>query len=1268
MSKAKNAPGKAAAPAKLPKRGGLRALTWAMIGVISVTTAVDGYCIYSVLSKHPGEALASEGMTSEQQEIKEEIKSLQLRADSIKAKGVISYRAGGVSGKNDIIINDEEEAMAALETLAPELGIEHPQQEYSITEYSEGEVFDTYTFKQYIEGISIDGFSIKEVVNKDGSLESIEGVHFTPPEDLDVSPKIDSQRASEKAEQEIYDTTGVAPEDFSLENQGKVIYVNSDDEPIVAYKFSVIDPRTGAVVSEIYIDANTGRIIDTAVGYAGSSSYYNTGYTSRVDNGTIGDSDRQIYVYDDFSDDDLYAPAKKTNAAALSIFENAVKVYDFFDINYDRALEGYFITLYSASERLRGFLRSDLIPEELTLRYTDLSGDGFTEQAASAVLADNISLNGIAKEYAKAMLPMTITADSVFYTGLADLFAELCEDYSDGGFDNSCDWISAPDSTGSARSMADPASTGNAAVLADTAGYSFRLTPDEQAHDSTLITHTAYLMSQGVNGFEALTTEQIGFLYFISLDMMPGMMTYEQFSDIIVSAAVRLNAGGRYVDSTYTLSDSQLMSVIEAFAESGITSTGVCRAFEKVYTNNAEFTVYDAAYSEYSDYHVTVTRNSDSEDVIDKDSNSPDFTLEGIDPGIYNITVTDTKNNEISYESGDIIVSDKEGEDYVSRDRILTKFGSVRRSVALVLDVSGSMRGEPISETRNSAIKFVDYVLSENPSIDISLVPYSTNAKKAIISSSDRDELVSAIQNLGADGGTNMYDGIDTGAELLSHTDSNKKLLFLLSDGYPENGPTGSDGSYESAVKEKAQEIKDSGIIIYTLGFFHNYGGTGLTEAQALMKAIASESCDYNVTDSSDLAYAFNDLADSVSGSYSIVVRIACPVDVTVSCSGETLCSDPEALSTRASFGSLSFEGENNEIKVLRLNDEANYELCINGYGTGTMDYSISFADDDGEYSDVRTFKAIPVSPDTVIATNTKSSGKTTLNIDSDGDGKFDSTYTAGENGSGSKKSNTLAIVFWVSLAVIFTALLGLELYFAYRRSQKNKVCGKCGAAVVPGTKFCRTCGEEIHTVPIWLPERARREKQSATAVTAKLVVMGICLLMTLSVVTIYRSAATTIFNQICDQELVSAQMLYDNSIEDGSLQQKYLSFLTKRYVKQVEDKAESGDISEETANSILTSVAQMDMGGASDTAEDYLKDKGITVSKKKRKYREKEETTVPASENRNEQYDPYGQNDYSYEDETYGQNDPFFNPYESHEDDLYDEEYDPYSGGGGLF
>lgn len=83
----------------------------------------------------------------------------------------------------------------------------------------------------------------------------------------------------------------------------------------------------------------------------------------------------------------------------------------------------------------------------------------------------------------------------------------------------------------------------------------------------------------------------------------------------------------------------------------------------------------------------------------------------------------------------------------------------------------------------------------------------------------------------------------------------------------------------------------------------------------------------YDARNISEIQNIFNDIAKQVGGQTFSIIKVAYPVDVTVRYNGETLSSAEDNLNTRTSFGTLTFEIEENEIKMLRLNEEADYAI-----------------------------------------------------------------------------------------------------------------------------------------------------------------------------------------------------------------------------------------------------------------------------------------------------------------------------------------------------
>lgn len=422
--------------------------------------------------------------------------------------------------------------------------------------------------------------------------------------------------------------------------------------------------------------------------------------------------------------------------------------------------------------------------------------------------------------------------------------------------------------------------------------------------------------------------------------------------------------------------------------------------------------------------------------------------------GDYTITVTDGANAQLSSKK-EIKIRSKSKNDSLSfrtgfgetveqdeRDINVKTNISDERSVVLTLDVSGSMAGTPLDETKKASEKFINTVLKEDAGIGV--VTYDDASNIASGFSDDEASLQSIVSELSDGGGTNIEAGLRDAQWMLEKTNSKKKIIVLMSDGEPNEGLVGED------LIEYADEIKKSGTIIYTIGFFNSL--VVKSNSQYLMESIASDGCHYEVASADDLVFFFGDMADQINGQKYIYVRIACPVDIAVTHDGETLDSSEENLSERTTFGTLTFEenreyldegespdeNEDNRVKVLRLKEGVDYDLEIKGTGRGTMNYTIGFMDDNGDYSDLRKFKDVKITRKTKIDTVASHTDKTTLNIDEDGDGKYDLRLRAGVNGYGQEVS-LLDWIYYVIIGMVVFTLIDIFLIIIYVKRKKNK-------------------------------------------------------------------------------------------------------------------------------------------------------------------------------------------------------------------------------------
>ena len=366
------------------------------------------------------------------------------------------------------------------------------------------------------------------------------------------------------------------------------------------------------------------------------------------------------------------------------------------------------------------------------------------------------------------------------------------------------------------------------------------------------------------------------------------------------------------------------------------------------------------------------------------------------------------------------------------------------RDIALVLDASGSMDGDPLDEVRRATVRFGDTVLgtdgSESSGSRVGIVTFEDDSEVLSMLTESNQSIAIASDELEAYGNTNMGAGLEMGARMLKDSSADRKIIVLMSDGEPNAGMD------EEELVAYAQQLKNQGYYIYTLGFFSGMSPGSKSAPQQLLERIASEGCHYEVTDASDLQFFFGDIADQINGVRYNYIRIACPVDVTVTYDGETLTSAGAEGHVRTSFGTLTFEDAAegtyedyeeaaNAVKILRLREGPAYEVSIDGTGEGIMNYVIGFVDENGEYSDMRYFDDIEIGPLTHISTVAAVSDITRMSVDFDGDGRVDKDYEAGAGSHATLVDNSLRnglIIVAIVAGVI--AIGGFALLIVRRR------------------------------------------------------------------------------------------------------------------------------------------------------------------------------------------------------------------------------------------
>ena len=298
-----------------------------------------------------------------------------------------------------------------------------------------------------------------------------------------------------------------------------------------------------------------------------------------------------------------------------------------------------------------------------------------------------------------------------------------------------------------------------------------------------------------------------------------------------------------------------------------------------------------------------------------------------------------------------------------------TQMSTDAAAVVLVIDVSGSMKycadcggetsgfwgdgpidhdndcpNEDLSDynasrmkaAKDAALSFLSTYAGTNANAQrmVAVVSFQSSANTRLewvnvaggAGQNDYNDAVTAINNLSANGGTNLDDGLYHAlAQLNSSTVSGitAKSVIALTDGAPTRSRTSGDGTSGSATinshtAAQATNVKNTGSTLYTVCFgaaddVTYEGGFGQSEGPTvgnfLRDSVASSGCAYNADNTAQLMAAFKAITEDITaGIESKTVNDPMGDGVTVT----TSASDLEAAGITGS-NTLTWELQNTE-------------------------------------------------------------------------------------------------------------------------------------------------------------------------------------------------------------------------------------------------------------------------------------------------------------------------------------------------------------------
>ena len=987
-----------------------------------------------------------------------------------------------IEGKfSDVSVLSAQDAVEALNSVQAELGFAGAATEnfQPLSENNLG-AENFYRVEQILNNIPVYGRSMVVVADTQGTTNELSG-NYADVGNLDLQPNI-TYEAAFNAAVEFLKSEGITDASDHAELKGLTYYTFSA-EPALCWHIAYSSMRAEY---QIFIDASNGKITDTIFnepyfaaaptvtvkGQADAS--YTLPYRMVSGENVLYDSERNIVVktlnykdIDNFPDDGLfnlevgdYIGITNINKSAADALGNAIGVYDFYSQVLGRKQydgKNTLLPIYVNGEDEpwpNGSGQNGLFYKRGYMVFSVESGKHVDEYSKNLDVVGHEFTHGV-NNTTWDVFPINNPHRGAMQEAIADIMGDMVERFITG----TNDWNMA----GSIRDMTQRKTMDDFSFTGSSHG------------NAVIIDYAAYKMWEGDHPWFGAFGEQHDGIkesgsntsvmsklwYGVQLRLTPN----STFWDCRRAA----EASAKSLQRQGLLTADQVKTVGWAFDEVEIfdfgSAAGIGADWIETIKTPDEMTVTIGEVSVIEADTVPVILP----DGISIEWSIADESIATIDNKgiIYGLKTGTTEITARAHQKGNYNIN---GREYTCQTTLHVT--PVARDSILVLDISGSMSGTPLTEMKKAAVAFCQKVLEDTEANNrVGLVVYDTYVYLYDLTS-DIDSLKNTINNLRDGSRTNLQGALSSALDMMDSQGraGSTKNIVVMTDGLPNEGNYSSYGyfgreyssttyytQYADSALETAETIMQK-YNLYSLGYFHSLSGTELNYAKDLMERIQNKGY-YQVTRAEDLEYVFADITANVSSGARLVINIACPVDVEISYGGEQLSSSASNYNDFASFGTLQLLGKNRDIKVLSLSPNINYDIRLSATDEGEMDYTANYFNDNEAIVDSRKFPQVPLTPTTYITANSASGESTRLNIDTDRDGTVDMIWEAASNGLGKQiwKQRTFPIVAVVLIVIFAAGLIAgiLVLATSRKRSEKKVLAGGYGFSASNKSQGC---------------------------------------------------------------------------------------------------------------------------------------------------------------------------------------------------------------------
>jgi len=207
------------------------------------------------------------------------------------------------------------------------------------------------------------------------------------------------------------------------------------------------------------------------------------------------------------------------------------------------------------------------------------------------------------------------------------------------------------------------------------------------------------------------------------------------------------------------------------------------------------------------------------------------------------------------------------------RPQALTRFTSERTpvSVALVIDISQSLRGEPMEVTRSAARRFIDTAL--RPDDEVALVSFNHVVTVVASWTTDRARLGASLDALAPSGSTALYDAVFKTMSLFTTRSLQRAAIVVLSDG--------ADSASDHTSTELKKELADTDVFLYWIAVDHTDARPSTRVSPNTIAEIAAQGNGYSevIHSTSELDAALMRVSDELNHQYMMSYEPATPAN-----------------------------------------------------------------------------------------------------------------------------------------------------------------------------------------------------------------------------------------------------------------------------------------------------------------------------------------------------------------------------------------------------